>query len=100
MSETGDTIVHYTIGKTTDEKVDMAVLCNLVLYHIQNNEIYFSYEVQFYNGKIIFGIVGLPEDHEHLQKVLGEKIKKIGCLLSVSAKTPFKGEKNDQEIRK
>ena len=85
--EKGDIVVHYMTSKKDDtQEVNTSLLVSIIYKYVQNKEIYFQYEPNFFKGVLIFGVVGFAHDHEELQKVLGGDMEKLNCNLIVTLK--------------
>lgn len=81
--EKNDTVVHYVVAKDKDD-VNVTLVMAVVQTYVQCNEVYYQYDQQFWNGTIIFGIVGYPHEHEKLQNILGDTLESLGCSLHVT----------------
>jgi hypothetical protein len=77
-----DYIGHYMAAKqegTTE--VDMEQMINAIVAYIQNHEVYFTYEPQFFEGVLIFNVVGYKRDHILFTKAMEQILEHFGCKL-------------------
>jgi len=83
----GDILAHYMITKKLNsKKTDLPGIINLVIAYIQNNEIYFKYEPTFWNGVLIFGIIGFKQDQNKFKTDIEKIIDNLGGKLELTTK--------------
>lgn len=76
-----DYLRNYVISKNTTDEVDMAVLCNKLIYYVQHTEIYFETDVKFITGVMVFSIVGSESEHYTFEAHISDVIGPLGCKL-------------------
>ena len=77
-----DFVYHYIVYKAVDNvSIDMDTLIKTIVGYVQSHEVYFKYDPSFFNGTLIFGIVGYKSDQDALRKSLHGKISRPGCNL-------------------
>lgn len=82
--EKDDILIHYIVTKKEHKKINMKKLIKMIYRYVQNHEIYFKYDPTFYEGVLLFGIVGFQKDHDALQEILGNNVIKLNCNLTIS----------------
>lgn len=81
-----DVLCHFMLIKAHEKKPFKLRRAIRALYtHVQKNPIYFKYEPQFYEGVIIFGIVGYQEEQDKFMKFVGKKLHKFNIKMELNA---------------
>lgn len=81
-----DIVIHYQITKIPETKADVPKIIQTVIHHVQIREIYFIYDPNFWQGVLIFGIKGFPQDQENFFLTVKDAISKLGGDLSIIKK--------------
>ena len=83
--EKNDILAHYMVHKKENQKTDILTIIRLIINYVQNNKVYFKYEPTFWQGVLIFGIIGYQEDHDKLKELLGTDIDRFGGVIKINS---------------
>jgi len=71
----------YYIRKEINTYVDMRNLINKIISYVQNNKVYFWYDVRFIGGVLVFGLIGTKQDLEDFLYTMGKELKKYNVII-------------------
>jgi len=76
-----DKVVNYMVTKNSGAIPKMEQLIFTVTEYVQTNEVSFKFNITFYDGVLLFGIIATKEDHRRLYKALSKQLAKLDCNL-------------------